>query len=125
MLAILLVGVGGFLGSVLRYLAGGWVHRVLDNPWFPWGTLLVNLIGCWIIGFLSGLTETRQIFSPEIRLFLFLGVLGGFTTFSSFAYETSAFVNDGQIGLASFNVGMQVILGLVAVWIGNSLSRLI
>lgn len=125
MLAIMLVGVGGFLGSVLRYLVGGWVHRVLDNPWFPYGTLFVNLIGCLIIGFLGGLTETRQVFAPETRLFLFLGVLGGFTTFSSFAYETSAFLNDGQILLASFNVGSQVVLGLVAVWLGSCLSRLI
>lgn len=125
MLAIMLVGVGGFLGSVLRYLVGGWVHRALDNPWFPYGTLFVNLIGCLIIGFLGGLTETRQVFAPETRLFLFLGVLGGFTTFSSFAYETSAFLNDGQILLASFNVGSQVVLGLVAVWLGSCLSRLI
>jgi len=124
-LAIVLVGVGGFLGSVLRYLMGGWVHRVLDNPWFPYGTLSVNLIGCLVIGFLGGLTENRQVFAPETRLFLFLGVLGGFTTFSSFAYETSAFLNDGQIVMASLNVGLQVILGLVAVWLGSCLSRLI
>ena len=125
MLAIVLVGVGGFLGSVLRYLLGGWVQRALDNPWFPYGTLLVNLIGCLVIGFLAELTNNRQVFTPEIRLFLFLGLLGGFTTFSSFAYETSALLNNGQVGLASFNVGLQVILGLVAVWIGSYLSRLI
>lgn len=125
MLAIVLVGVGGFLGSVLRYLMGGWVHRTLDNPWFPYGTLFVNLIGCLVIGFLGGLAEHRQVFASETRLFLFLGVLGGFTTFSSFAYETSAFLNDGQIALASLNVGSQVILGLVAVWLGSCLSRLI
>ena len=125
MLAIVLVGVGGFLGSVLRYMLGGWVHRVLDNPWFPYGTLSVNLIGCLVIGFLGGLTENRQVFTPEARLFLFLGVLGGFTTFSSFAYETSAFINDGQILGASLNVGLQVMLGLAAVWLGSCLSRLI
>lgn len=125
MLAIVLVGIGGFLGSVLRYLVGGWVHRALDNPWFPYGTLFVNLIGCLVIGFLGGLAENRQVFAPETRLFLFLGVLGGFTTFSSFAYETSALLNDGQIVLASFNVGLQVIFGLVAVWLGSFLSRLI
>lgn len=125
MLAIVLVGVGGFLGSVLRYLVGGWVHRALDNPWFPYGTLFVNLIGCLVIGFLGGLTENRQVFNPEARLFLFLGVLGGFTTFSSFAYETSALLHDGQFVAASTNVGLQVMLGLVAVWTGNFLSRLI
>lgn len=125
MLGIVLVGIGGFLGSVLRYLVGGWVHRGLDNPWFPYGTLSVNLIGCLVIGFLGGLTENRQVFTPETRLFLFLGVLGGFTTFSSFAYETSALLNDGQFVAASINVGLQVILSLVAVWTGSFLSRLI
>jgi CrcB protein len=124
-LAIVLVGVGGFLGSVLRYLVGGWVHQALDNPWFPYGTLFVNLIGCLVIGFLGGLTESRHVFNPETRLFLFLGVLGGFTTFSSFAYETSALLNDGQFVAASLNVGLQVMLGLVAVWTGSFLSRLI
>ena len=125
MLGIVLVGIGGFLGSVLRYLVGGWVHRGLDNPWFPYGTLSVNLIGCLVIGFLGGLTENRQVFTPETRLFLFLGVLGGFTTFSSFAYETSGLLNDGQFVAASINVGLQVILSLVAVWTGSFLSRLI
>jgi len=121
----MLVGVGGFLGSVLRYLVGGWVHRLLDNPWFPYGTLVVNLVGCLVIGFLGGLADNRQVFSPESRLFVFIGILGGFTTFSSFAYETSAFLNDGQVVAASFNVGLQVLLGLVAVWIGGFLSRLL
>ena len=69
MLAIVLVGVGGFLGSVLRYLVGGWVHRALDNPWFPYGTLFVNLIGCQVIGFLGGLTENRQVFNPKHAYF--------------------------------------------------------
>jgi len=124
-LGIMLVGVGGFLGSVLRYLVGGWVHRLLDNPWFPYGTLVVNLVGCLVIGFLGGLADNRQVFSPESRLFVFIGILGGFTTFSSFAYETSAFLNDGQVVAASFNVGLQVLLGLVAVWIGGCLSRLL
>jgi CrcB protein len=79
-----------------------------------------------VIGFLGGLAENRQVFSPESRLFVFIGILGGFTTFSSFAYETSAFLlNDGQVVAASFNVGLQVLLGLFAVWIGGFLSRLL
>ena len=71
MLGIMLVGVGGFLGSVLRYLVGGWVHRLLDNPWFPYGTLVVNLVGCLVIGFLGGLAENRQVFSPRITSICF------------------------------------------------------
>jgi len=122
---ILLVGTGGFLGSVLRYLLGGWVHRVLNNPWFPYGTPAANILGCLLIGFFGGLAEERQIFNPEARLFFLLGVLGGFTTFSSFAYETSALANDGQFIAASINVGLQILLGLVAVWTGSVLARLI
>lgn len=123
--AIFLVGLGGFLGSILRYLLGGWVHRMLNNPWFPYGTLAVNILGCLMIGFLGGLAEDHQVFSSEARLFVFLGILGGFTTFSSFAYETSALATDGQFVAASMNIGLQVVVGLVAVRTGSLLARLI
>ena len=125
MVAILWVGVGGFLGSVLRYLLGGWVHRGLNSPWFPYGTLVVNMTGCLLIGLLAGLTESHQVINPEGRLFLFIGLLGGFTTFSTFAYETSTFLEDGQIVAASLNVGVQVIFGLVSVWLGGLISRIL
>jgi len=123
--AILWVGMGGFLGSALRYLVGGWVHRGLNSPWFPYGTLVVNLTGCLLIGLLAGLTESHQVINPEGRLFLFIGLLGGFTTFSTFAYETSTFLEDGQIVAASLNVGVQVIFGLVSVWLGGLISRIL
>jgi len=116
---------GGFLGSALRYLVGGWVHRGLNSPWFPYGTLVVNLTGCLLIGLLAGLTESHQVINPEGRLFLFIGLLGGFTTFSTFAYETSTFLEDGQIVAASLNVGVQVIFGLVSVWLGGLISRIL
>lgn len=125
MVAILWVGMGGFLGSALRYLVGGWVHRGLNSPWFPYGTLVVNLTGCLLIGLLAGLTESHQVINPEGRLFLFIGLLGGFTTFSTFAYETSTFLEDGQIVAASLNVGVQVIFGLVSVWLGGLISRIL
>ncbi|MGZ8452442.1 MAG: fluoride efflux transporter FluC [Candidatus Binatia bacterium] len=85
MKAIFLVGTGGFIGSVLRYLFSGWVFRVLDKPWFPAGNLAVNVIGCLVIGLLGGIAEQRRIFASEFRLFVFIGILGGFTTFSAFA----------------------------------------
>ena len=120
---IFIVGFGGFIGSVCRYLVGGWVHRILNNAWFPFGTLVVNICGCFIIGFLGGLSESRQVFTGETRLFLFIGVLGGFTTFSYFGYETFALAQDGETFAALANVALQVVLGLTAVWLGNVVSR--
>ena len=124
MLGVFLVGVGGFIGSVLRYLLSGWVHRVLDNPWFPYGTLFVNVTGCAVIGFLAGLAETRSLFTSEARLFVFIGILGGFTTFSSFALETLSLARNTQTLGASMNIASELILGLFAVWAGNVLARL-
>jgi len=124
MVKLLLVGTGGFLGSVLRYLMSGLVHRVLTDPLLPYGTLFVNVFGCLTIGFLGGLSETRQLFSPESRLFIFIGLLGGFTTFSTFGYETFNIAHDGQLLMTLTNIGLQLILGLGAVWLGHSLSRL-
>ena len=87
-LQILLVGAGGFVGSVLRYGLSGAVHRLLPFAAFPYGTLAVNVVGCLAIGLLAGWSEARQVIGPELRLFLFIGLLGGFTTFSTFGYET-------------------------------------
>ena len=120
----LLVGAGGFLGSILRFAVTGWAHRVVPFAGFPWGTLAVNVIGCLAIGFLAGLGETRQLFSPEARLFLFLGLLGGFTTFSTFGYETLALLRDGEPLRAAANVTAQVLAGLAAAWLGLALARL-
>ena len=125
MLKILYVGAGGFVGSISRYLIGGWVHRALGSAWIPYGTLAVNVFGCLIIGFLGGLTATRQLFNPETRLFVFLGVLGGFTTFSTFGYETFALAQESQPIVAAANVVIHVFLSLSAVWLGHFLSRLI
>ncbi|HEX2932170.1 MAG TPA: fluoride efflux transporter CrcB [Candidatus Binatia bacterium] len=123
MIQIILVGAGSFLGGVLRYAMSAWVHRVLDNPWFPYGTLAVNGSGCLVIGFLAGLAETRLAFTPETRLFLFVGILGGFTTFSSFALETFSLVRDTQSLAALVNISLQLVLGLLTVWIGNMLAH--
>ena len=124
MKAILLVGTGGFLGSVLRYLLSGWVFQALNKPAFPIGTLMVNLCGCLAIGFLGGFAEQRRIFNPEFRLLIFVGILGGFTTFSAFAYESIGLTQDGRLTAALLNVLLQVALGLLAVWLGDFLARL-
>jgi len=124
-MAILLVGLGSLIGGILRYGLSTWVHRVLDNPWFPYGTLAVNAAGCLLIGFLAGMAETRTLFSSDVRLFMFVGILGGFTTFSSFALETFALARDTQTLAALLNIALQLALGLVAVWMGNALARVI
>ena len=109
---VFLVGLGGFIGSVLRYLAGGYVQQLTRSIQFPYGTLAVNVIGCFIIGFLSQLADARGVFTVESRAFVFVGVLGGFTTFSTFGNETLNFLREGENLSALVNVGAHLLLGL-------------
>ena len=118
----LLVGAGGFAGALLRYALGGLVHRQLPLATFPYGTLSVNLLGCFLIGALAGLADSRQLFTPELRLVAFIGLLGGFTTFSTFGYETVVMARDGEFMRAAWNVGLHVVLGLGLVWFGYGLT---
>lgn len=122
---ILLVGFGGFIGSILRYLASGYVQQASKSVGFPYGTLVVNVIGCFVIGFLAQLADTRGVFTTESRLFIFIGILGGFTTFSSFGNETLNLARDTQMMSALANIGANVIIGLFAVWLGRTVSYLI
>lgn len=124
MTKLLLVGSGGFIGSSLRYLLGGLVHRVAREAMFPWGTMVVNVLGCLLIGLLAGLAEERGVLGSGARAFLLIGLLGGFTTFSSFGLETLQLLRDGQRVAAAANVIGQVVLGLGAVWAGVALARL-
>lgn len=119
---LLLVGLGGGLGSIARYLTSLGIHRFWGRD-LPLGTLTVNVLGCLIIGILSGLMISRQAITPEFRLFFMVGVLGGFTTFSTFGYESVQLMIDGQFGLTLINVGLNVCLGLTACWLGLSLTR--
>jgi len=118
----ILVGAGGFAGALLRYGLSGLVHRQVPSTTFPLGTLTVNVLGCLAIGVVAGLTESRQLFGPEARTFALIGLLGGFTTFSTFGYETFAMLRDQEYLRAAANVGLQVIVGLVAVWAGFGLT---
>jgi len=120
---IFLVGIGGFIGSVFRFLLSGFVQRMVPLAEFPLGTLAVNVFGCLLIGVLNGVAETRQVISPELRLFLMIGMLGGFTTFSTFGYETLALIRDAALVQAMGNVTVQVFFGLIAVWLGDMLGR--
>lgn len=117
-----LVGVGGFAGAVLRYGLSGLVHRQVPWTGFPLGTLAVNLLGCLAIGLLAGLADSRQLFGPEARAFALIGLVGGFTTFSTFGYETFAMLRDQEYVRAAANVTSQVVLGLSAVWAGYAMT---
>jgi len=119
---ILIVAFGGSIGAVLRYLISGWVQNFFNAGSFPAGTAVVNILGCLLIGLLGGWTENFHTFGMHMRLFLFLGVLGGFTTFSTFGYETMALLRDGQMLSALANIGINLFFGLTAVWLGYGLS---
>ena len=119
---ILWVGFGGFLGSIGRYLLSGYVQHLLRGTGFPYGTLAVNLTGCLFIGFLSQWVEARGFLSPEVRLFVFMGLLGGFTTFSTFGNETMNLWQTGASAAAFANVVVHVGLGLGAAWIGHAIA---
>jgi len=119
----LLVFLGAGLGGVLRYVMSTSVHR-LSGAWiFPIGTFSVNMLGCLVIGFLAQLSESRGILLGDTRLFIFVGILGGFTTFSSFGYETVQLIRDGEVFYALLNAILQVVVGLACVWFGYVLAR--
>lgn len=117
-----LVGAGGFVGAVMRYGLGGLVHRNPALASFPYGTLAANLLGCFAIGLLAGLADSRQLFSPEWRSFAFVGLLGGFTTFSTFGFETFAMARDGDHVRAALNIAVHLLLGLTLVWLAYGIT---
>jgi fluoride exporter len=121
MIKILAVGLGGFVGAIARYGLSGLAHRVSGGG-FAWGTLLVNVLGCLAIGYLAGTIEARQPFSPQVRLFLLVGILGSLTTFSTFGHETFTYLESGALWLACMNILLNVALGLSSVVLGRMLA---
>ncbi len=119
---LLLIGVGGFCGSVARYLASGFVQDLSRTISFPWGTFAVNVLGCLLIGFLSQLAEGRGFLTEATRSLLIVGFLGGFTTFSAFGNETFNLLREGQPLLSFGNAAGQLLACLAAVWLGRSLA---
>jgi CrcB protein len=119
----LIIFLGGGIGAAGRYWLSGLVHRA--GGAFPVGTMLVNVTGCFLIGFLMISMEERFLVSPSLRLFLSIGLLGGFTTFSSFSYESLALLRDGEVLLGLANVGGSVTLCLFATFVGAAAARLL
>jgi CrcB protein len=120
---LLLIGTGSFIGGVSRYLTSQWVQNKFLSA-FPYGTLGVNIIGCFIIGLIFGASERFNI-PAEWRLFLATGICGGFTTFSAFSNETFSLLRGGQYGYASLYIVLSVLLGLLATFIGFSIIKMI
>jgi CrcB protein len=113
-----LVGIGGALGSIARWQLSGFIlHRAFDWK-FPLGTFVVNVLGCLVIGMLAGLAVKEDYFSGDMRLFLFTGIMGGFTTFSSFGLETFYLLKRGEYLIAGGNIVLSVVLGMLALFWG-------
>lgn len=121
---ILIVGTGGFIGSVMRYLVQVFVEKGLATT-FPWGTFVANISGSFIIGMIFALAEKGNLMNSEWRMFLAVGVCGGFTTFSSFAYNNLTMLKDHSIGQLLWNVGGSLFFGILAVYLGIILVRAI
>ena len=121
----MIVGAGGFIGSALRFVVSGWVQRLAAASVMPFGTLAVNVLGCLALGFLGGIAEHRQMLEPGQRLFLMVGILGGFTTFSTFAFESVALLQDAEIIRAALNTLAQIVLGFGAAFTGYILARVL
>ena len=123
MLQIIYIGVGGFIGAVSRFLVSRYMNNLL--PTFPLGTLTVNIVGSFVLGFIVYSVSLGKSISPDMRDFITIGILGGFTTMSSFAYESFRLMELNQLLLFSLNLALNLILCIVAVYAGKELAVLI
>ena len=122
MILFLLVFIGGGLGALARYSLAGFIYRVFGTS-FPYGTLVVNVVGCFLIGLLMIGLEDRWGINPFVRTFLAIGILGGFTTFSAFTFETIALLRNGETLMALANIGLSVMLCLGATFAGAIIGK--
>ncbi|HEY4486094.1 MAG TPA: fluoride efflux transporter CrcB [Nitrospiria bacterium] len=122
LLKLIGLAVIGALGTLARYGLGGLIHRAAGEG-FPWGTLVVNVAGCFLFGLFWAAAEHRFSFSPEIRTVVLVGFMGSFTTFSTFAFETVQLLRDAQWGTAAINIAAQNLTGLAALFLGLAAGR--
>lgn len=120
---ILLVGIGGFVGAVARYKLGGVILYATMQEHFPYSTFSVNLLGCLGIGVLAGLAEHHDMLDHDLRLLLFTGLMGGFTTFSAFGLDALHLLRRGELPTALLYITGSILFGLAAVWLGLKLTR--
>ena len=118
----LIVGLGGFLGAVARFWLGGVIYDWMGTR-FPYGTFVVNCTGCFLLGVVMAILTERTHLSPNWRYFIPIGFIGGYTTFSSFEYETLMAMRDGALMAGFLNIGLSVGLGFLCVWVGMMCGR--
>ena len=121
---LFLIGLAGFIGTLGRYWLSGLVAKRYGET-FPSGTLAVNLIGCFLVGMLFYLLQERFLVNQTVRTIVMIGFVGGFTTFSSFGLQTFTLLQNGQFGLAALNVSLSNLIGLVLVWAGYSIGKML
>ncbi len=119
---LLWVGLGGFAGSIARYALGVWVYNRMGTK-FPYGTFVINMTGCFLIGAILTILDGRIGLSPAWRLAIPIGFIGAYTTFSTFEYETYRLVHAGQSQLGFLNIALSAVVGYFAVWIGVMVGR--
>ncbi len=121
---LILAGAGSCAGGICRFLVQSAVQHRSPSP-YPWGTFLVNISGCLLIGLVYGLSERGNLLSPDARIFLATGICGGYTTFSSFALENVSLMASGEWLYFSLYLGLSVVVGIMATWLGALLIRII
>ena len=121
---LFLIGLAGFVGTLVRYWLSGVIARRYGET-FPLGTLVVNLTGCFLVGLLFYLLQERFMVNPTVRMVILIGLLGGFTTFSSFGLQTFTLLQDGEFALAALNLTASNFIGLALVWAGYTLARVV
>lgn len=124
MAKMIYVGLGGFIGASLRYLISTGSAKIFGTQ-LPYGTLVVNVLGGCLIGFIMELSFSTDLISPEMRLFLTTGILGGLTTFSTFSYETMTFINEGSYMIGTINICLNLFLSLMGVVLGKYMTTLV
>jgi CrcB protein len=124
MMELLVVALGGSIGAASRYLTSMWAAERFGAN-FPYGTLIVNVVGCFIIGAFMTIATERFVVNPYWRLLITVGFAGGLTTFSSYSYETFALLQDAELAMAAYNVCLNLALGLFATWVGITAARAI